>query len=43
MLAPWKKGYDKPRQDIKKQRYYFANKDPSSQSYVFPIVMYGWM
>ena len=27
--------YDKPRQHIKKQRYYFANKSPSSQSYGF--------
>ena len=35
MLAPWKKSYDKPRQHIKKQRYYFANKGPSSQSYDF--------
>ena len=26
MLAPWKKSYDRPRQHIKKQRYYFANK-----------------
>ena len=34
-LAPWKKSYDKPRQHIKKQRYYFANKGPSSQSYGF--------
>ena len=41
MLAPWKKRYDKPRQHIKKQRRYFANKGPSSQSYVFSIVMYG--
>ena len=32
-LAPWKKSYDKPRQCIKKQRHYFANKGPSSQSY----------
>ena len=24
-----KKGYDKPRQHIKKQRHYFANKGPS--------------
>ena len=24
--SPWKKSYDKPRQYIKKQRYYFANK-----------------
>ena len=35
MLAPWKKRYDKPRQEIKKQRHYFANKTPSGQSYGF--------
>ena len=35
MLAPWKKSYDQPRQQVKKQRYYFANKGPSSQSYGF--------
>ena len=34
-LAPWKKSYDQPRQHIKKQRHYFANKSPSSQSYGF--------
>ena len=34
-LAPWKKSYDQPRQHIKKQRYYFVNKGPSSQSYGF--------
>ena len=34
-LAPWKKSYDKSRQHIKKQRRYFANKSPSSQSYGF--------
>ena len=28
----WKKSYDQPRQHIKKQRHYFANKGPSSQS-----------
>ena len=27
--------YDQPRQHIKKQRHYFANKDLSSQSYGF--------
>ena len=35
-LAAWKKNYDnleQPRQHIKKQRHYFANKGPSSQSY----------
>ena len=35
MLAPWKKSYDPPRQHIKKQRHYFADKGPSSQSYGF--------
>ena len=35
MLAPWKKSYDQPRQYIKKQRHYFANKCPFSQSYGF--------
>ena len=41
MLAPWKKSYDQPRQHVKKQRHYFANKSPSSQSCGFPVVMYG--
>ena len=43
MLAPWKKSYDKPRQYIKKQRPYFANKGLSSQATVlrFSVVMYG--
>ena len=41
MLAPWKKCYDKPRQHIKKQRHYFANKGPYSQTMVFPVVLYG--
>ena len=34
-LAPWEKSYDKPGQHIKKQRHYFSNKGPSSQSYGF--------
>ena len=34
-LAPWKKSYDQPRQHIKKQRHYFANKGLSSQGYGF--------
>ena len=34
-LAPWKKSYDQPRQHIKKQRHYFANKGSSSQSFGF--------
>ena len=33
--ALWKKSYDQPRQHIKRQRHYFANKCPSSQSYGF--------
>ena len=40
MLAPWKKSYDQLRQHIKKQRHYFANKAPSSQSYGFSV--YGF-
>ena len=35
LLHPRKKSYDQPRQHIKKQRHYFANKGPSSQSYGF--------
>ena len=34
-LAPWKKSSDQPKQHIKKQRHYFADKGPSSQSYCF--------
>ena len=34
-------GYDQPRQHIKKQRHYFANKGLSSQSHGFLVVMYG--
>ena len=35
MLAPWKESYEQPRQHIEKQRHYFVNKGPSSQSYGF--------
>ena len=35
MLAPQKKTFDQPRQHVKKQRHYFANKSLSSQSYGF--------
>ena len=41
-LAPWKKTYDQPRQHIKKQRHYFANKGPSSQGHGFSS-NYVWM
>jgi len=34
-LTSWKERYDHPRQHIKKQRHYFANKCLSSQSYGF--------
>ena len=33
--TPWKESYDQPRQHIKKQRHYFANKGLSSQGYGF--------
>ena len=42
MLAPWKKSYDQPRQHIKRQRHYFADKGPSSQSYDFSC-SHVWM
>ena len=42
MLTPWKESYDQPRQHIKKQRHYFANKGPFSQGYGFPVIMYGF-
>ena len=41
-LAPWKKSCDQPRQHIKKQPHYFANKGPSSQGYGFSS-SYVWM
>ena len=34
-VTPWKESYDQPRQHIKKQRHYFANKGLSGQSYGF--------
>ena len=39
---PWKESYDQPRQHIKKQRQYFANKRLSNQSYGFTIC-HVWM
>ena len=35
MLAPWEKSYDQPRQHIKKQKHYFADKILSIESYGF--------
>ena len=43
MLTPWKESYDQPRQHIRKQRHYFANKGPfrsKTKAMVFPVVMY---
>ena len=34
-FTPWKESYDQPRQPIKKQRHYFANKGLSSKGYGF--------
>ena len=33
--TPWNKSYDQPRQHIRKQRHYFANKGLSSQGHGF--------
>ena len=40
-LAPWKQSYDQPRQHIKKQKQYLANKVHLVKAMVFPVVMYG--
>ena len=40
ILAPWKESCDKSRWCFNKQRHHFANKGPSSQAMVFPVVMY---
>ena len=40
-LSPWQESYDQPRQHIKKQRHYFANKFRLVKGMVFPVVMYG--
>ena len=38
---PWEKSYDQPRQHIKKQRHYFANKVRLVKATVFPVILYG--
>ena len=38
MLTPWKESYEQPRQQVKKQRHYFANKGPSSQAYILKVI-----
>ena len=40
-LAPWEKSYHQPRQQIKKQRHYFANKGHLVKAMIFPVVIYG--
>ena len=42
MLAPWKKSYDKPRQNIKNQRHHFTDKGPPSQSQFFQYGCESW-
>ena len=42
MFAPWKKNYDQARKRIKKQRHYFANRGPYTESYGFTN-SYIWM
>ena len=41
MLTPWKKSYDQPRQNIKKQRHYLLTKVCLVKAMVFAVVMYG--
>ena len=38
-LSPWKKSYDQPRQHIKKQGHYFANKGRLVKAMVYPVIM----
>ena len=42
-LASCKKSYDQPRQHVKKQRHYFADKGLSNQSYGFSESSLVWM
>ena len=39
--TPWKESYNQPRQHIKKQRHYFANKVCLVKAMDFPVVKYG--
>ena len=41
MLTPLKESYDQPRQDIKKQTHYLANKGHLVKAMVVPVVTYG--
>ena len=40
-VCSWNKSYDQPRQHIKKQSLYFANKHHLGKAMVFPVVMDG--
>src|SRR5574337_326358 len=40
MLAPWKKSYDKPRQNIEKQRHHLPTKVHLVKAMIFPVVIY---
>ena len=40
MLALWEKTFDKPRQHIKRQKHYFADKGPYKVMF-FSVVRYG--
>ena len=39
---PWKESYDQPRQHIKKQRHFFADKFHLFKAMVFPVVLFGF-
>ena len=41
MFTPWKENYDLPRQHIKKQRHYFADKVCPVKVMVFLVIMCG--
>ena len=41
LLLGRKAMYDQPRQHIKKQRHYFANKGHLVKAMIFPVVIYG--
>ena len=41
MLTPWEESYDQPREHIKKQRHFFANKGLSIQGYGVSIALYA--
>ena len=41
MLTPLKESYDQPRQHIKKQTHYLANKGHLVKAMVVPVVTYG--